>query len=537
MTRNKSVMLVCWSVVACGGAPASVPPLPAAAPKAFAPSPATGVAPPPAPTSAAPSAVSPFYVVGELPTEVTLYPAGDRAFLASQAGIELAITGDEVVQDPLLQRGLPDLTEMFTVDGVAGRWPDSLWLSTTHPSGRTGFSSLWQWDGKKWLKKQSTVESHIVVAMQPWVGGRMLAVEQASMMFDASFLVLSGDRKITVPQFSKAKTTDDFSFCTTQLRVEAFAALPSGHLFAAGQRCDPRTEALDPAVERWAPGQKQSVLDVLPATRESGDPGQAGWSVTALAAVSASEVYLAAEKDVWSEQQKQHQLTEYFARFDGSTWQSQPVPIPGGVHGLWAQLDGVLWALGPEQQLWSRSASGAWAPVPLPSQITESAKVQVRGFWSHAPGDTWAIVRSFVNDRSRPDYLLHTRPAANKLPTIEAFGQKQAEMRLPGPPVDWCATPFVLLYTLGRKAPADYDYPATRAALKGHREFADAEFVEFRREERRYFGARVPDFKLGKKLATLVKDKVPGSTPALVCHDPLDLRKLPIDLATGELKK
>ena len=91
---------------------------------------------------------------------------------------------------------------------------------------------------------------------------------------------------------------------------------------------------------------------------------------------------------------------------------------------------------------------------------------------------------------------------------------------------------------LGRGAPADYDYPATRAALKGHQELAsDVSFVEFSREGRRYFGARVPDFEVGKKLAKLVKTKVAGSTPELVCHDPAVQRTLSIDLATGELTK
>jgi hypothetical protein len=128
--------------------------------------------------------------------------------------------------------------------------------------------------------------------------------------------------------------------------------------------------------------------------------------------------------------------------------------------------------------------------------------------------------------------LLHTRPATKPLPTTAEFQQKERAFRPPGPPVDWCETPFVLLYTLGKKAPPDYDYPATRAALRGHREFAvpGVEFIEFERLERRYFGARVPDFSLGAKLVNLVKDKVPGSTPELVCHDPPPKRTLSVDL-------
>jgi len=124
------------------------------------------------------------------------------------------------------------------------------------------------------------------------------------------------------------------------------------------------------------------------------------------------------------------------------------------------------------------------------------------------------------------------------MPTLAAFDRKDQELRLPGPPVDWCTSPFVLLYTLGHKAPADYDYPATRAALKGSQTLAEGvEYIEFGREGRRYFGARVPDFVVGKKLAALVKAKVPGSTPELVCHDPLVLRQLDIDLTTGELRR
>jgi hypothetical protein len=135
--------------------------------------------------------------------------------------------------------------------------------------------------------------------------------------------------------------------------------------------------------------------------------------------------------------------------------------------------------------------------------------------------------------------LLHTRPATKPLPTPAEFERKERALRLPGPPFDWCATPFVLLYTLGKKAPADYDYPATRAALRGHREFAvpGVEFIEFERLERRYFGARVPDFTLGAKLSKLVKETVPGSTPELVCHDPPPKRTLAVDLEPATAAK
>ena len=99
-----------------------------------------------------------------------------------------------------------------------------------------------------------------------------------------------------------------------------------------------------------------------------------------------------------------------------------------------------------------------------------------------------------------------------------------------------CATPFVLLYTLAKTAPADYDFPATRDALKGHTELAGASFIEFSRGGKRFFGAVVPSGALGQKLVDAVKGKVVGSTPQLVCDGPAPDRTLAIDLATGKIK-
>jgi len=152
--------------------------------------------------------------------------------------------------------------------------------------------------------------------------------------------------------------------------------------------------------------------------------------------------------------------------------------------------------------------------------------------WARAPGDVWAIVSTAGPERY---YLLHTRPPAKgPIPTPEAIDLKRREYSLPGPPLDSCETPFVLLYTVSRTAPADYDYPTTRAALKAHPELKDAEFIEFERDGRRYFGAKVPDFTFGQKLADLVKRQVPGSTPQLACHNPIEKRKLTIDFESGK---
>jgi hypothetical protein len=365
----------------------------------------------------------------------------------------------------------------------------------------------------------------------------MLALEQAGMMFEASFHVLSGDTRVAVPELTKPKKTQEFSFCITRMKVDNWLTLPAGDVVALGQYCDAEQAGQELAVERWAPGARQSTIDIMPGLHERDDLSQVSFVGTGLAAISASDIFVAGWKDQYEQDKPRRDSRPYFAHFDGKAWQALPSPIPGGVHALWSLPGGGLFATDKDDALWSRGTTGKWLPSPWPAKITERGSAKLMSLWARAAGDTWAVVEVTSQQTGRTNYLLHTRPAVGSLPTLQAMERKNRSLQLPGPPVEWCTTRFVLLYTLGRSAPANYDYPATRKALKGHTELAETEFVEFEREGRRYFGARVPDFDLGKKLAQLVKDKVPGSTPELVCLDPVDERKLDIDLQTGEVRK
>ncbi|HEY3498482.1 MAG TPA: hypothetical protein VGK73_27515 [Polyangiaceae bacterium] len=524
---------------ACGG---STAPPESAGERSRQPSPQPAAPATPAASNTPPASPmppeSPFKVLGELPEEAYLFGAGQRGFVASQGGIVYALDGDEVVHDPLLQRGFSE-EPMYSLEAITGSWPDSAWLSTTHPAGRTGFTKLWRWNGKRWAHQQSTTESFFIVGVRPWTGGRQLAVEQAGMMFDASFRLLSGNKNVTLPVIARRKNIE--SFCYTNIRVEAFDTLPSGEVFAAGLRCDDEEGAEGLTVARWAAGAKNATTDLLP------DTGVYSFrAVTGLAVRSATDVYVSAEQGVWNEAARDHDRSTYLAHFDGSRWEKVPSKVPGIVKTLSLTADRQLLVTTDRGELYVGASFETLAALPLPAELFQDGLApRVTSVWSHAPGDLWAIANlALANSRPAPRptgsfYLLHTRPATKPLPTPQEFARKEQAYRLPGPPVDWCTTPFVLLYTLGKKAPADYDYPSTRAALKGQKQFAieGVEFVEFERMGRRYFGARVPDFSLGKKLMTLVKEKVPGSTPELVCHDPPTLRKLTVDLSGAPAAK
>jgi hypothetical protein len=205
---------------------------------------------------------------------------------------------------------------------------------------------------------------------------------------------------------------------------------------------------------------------------------------------------------------------------------------------FWQSSTGEVFIGGSDGSLWQRSSDASFVHVPLPSLDGSTTPPLLTAFWPRATGDLWAIARVSDEkaDYQRRYFLLHTQPATQPLPSVKVMDRKAQEVRMPGPPDPNCPTPFVLLYTLSKQAPANYTYPATRAALEGNADLQwSATFVEFERDGRRFFGAKVDDFSVGKTLAKLVEHKVPGSTPQLACHDPVVTRTLGIDLTTGEL--
>ncbi|HET9956697.1 MAG TPA: hypothetical protein VFQ61_19510 [Polyangiaceae bacterium] len=489
----------------------------------------------------------PFHVIGEVPNNLHLYGAGERGFVTDEAKILLDLVGNDVRHEA---RVVPELQHdlMYSLNGIVGRWPDAVWLSTSHPWGRSGYSQLWRWRGSRWVRERKSNEAQFVFDIQPWSSGRMLAVLENSYLFDAAFWVLPGVAAARLvpheggaPEFRRPASPE--GFCQKRTHVEAFAALPSGHVFVAGMHCDsPDGPSPGLGVEHWAPGAKQPVYRALPDLPAEG--AQGGLKALGIAALSASDVYLAAEGN-------------YLAHFDGQQWSRQDCPGAGGFIELYAVEGDTVFGLDSSRALWRRRAGEEWQGLPLISSLRKAAlepgvlregahlgeakSVEVRSFWPKTATDVWALAQlnsggsgSAAGKRS---FLLHTHEATGPLPTLDDIDRADRQISVPGPPVSWCRTPFVLLYTLGRNAPADYDYPATRAALKGHTEFGEAEFIEFARNGRRYFGARVADFELGRKLSELVGKRVPGSTPELVCHDPVGSRVLRIELETGKLRQ
>src|SRR5262249_25616254 len=117
----------------------------------------------------------------------------------------------------------------------------------------------------------------------------------------------------------------------------------------------------------------------------------------------------------------------------------------------------------------------------------------------------------------KPDKVLDAsaEPAAGAKapPKAVAFGKG-------GPPPARCQSPFAGLYKLSRVAPPDFDFPLTREAVKGHTELSDVRFAETEDGGSRYLVAFVPNLGRGQKLVALVRDKVNGARPQLLCGEP-----------------
>jgi hypothetical protein len=221
--------------------------------------------------------------------------------------------------------------------------------------------------------------------------------------------------------------------------------------------------------------------------------------------------------------------------------------LRGAPVSLAADRQGYLYALTATHgttALFRIAPDGEAIELTLPDELTGTTGANA-GVMATSADDVWLLVpqggRTFVYRTKKDAPALAELTLPNPQEAIYARQEKKAaaaEARRLVFAKAWtksCETPFVLLYTLAKTAPADYDFPSTRDALKGHPELAGSSFVEFSRGGKRFFGAAVPSGAIGQKLVDAVKGKVPGSTPQLVCDAPTPERTLTIDLVTGKI--
>ncbi len=384
---------------------------------------------------------------------------------------------------------------------VVGRYPSDYWATVD-----AGF-----YQGPRMPTTTGRVSYHTVrgtssrtpdlpLLAEPWVQGGVLTT-------NGQTLAYVGTAKVSLPVRTNGREG------TARVRIEAMTTLPRGDVLVAGQDFD------DPkhlALERWKPGETTSEVLPLPLHATRYVSVQATDSVTYVAA--------------WGSDTERKDAAG-LVRIEGTT--ITPLGLPDSVRFEDVQLtpDGTLWMLisSPDDGLYRLDAArGELQHYPLP-----------RGVSSHGMFARDARVAYVGGDSPEATFLLSTDPepiALESLPAAPASASASAmpwasasapaasasagSEPAPVPLRPDCATPFVILFAVGKTAPADYDYPATHDAMMGWDDAKKFRFVEFLRRDQRTLGARAPDVAAATALVERLRERIKGSSPAAVCFSP-----------------
>jgi len=196
-------------------------------------------------------------------------------------------------------------------------------------------------------------------------------------------------------------------------------------------------------------------------------------------------------------------------RFDGGAFVR--VPMPAAARHAVASPNELR--IVTDKGVFSMDEDGTWHELELPIALAddEFSLSFSRGRWL-AISSNEDSVRVLVEGASGPPLsLADTHPM-------------QSPIALVRPLLGRCNKPFALLYQLTKAAPADFNYPATRAALKGQPSFTRARFSEVHALGSRYLIARFAGSEARSALTDLARHlerEVKGSKPQLLCADAL----------------
>jgi hypothetical protein len=354
---------------------------------------------------------------------------------------------------------------------------------------------------------------------------------------------------------------------------------PSGELLGVGKLCvTPESSQLHQqpgpgalAVERWPKGSRKATVEVLPGSEGLGTimHGRARMDllparqIDVVATFAEGGAYVAHyDGNGWTDisPKSNEEAGALWRTPDGSLWLERKSSLQRRRNGAWETLrpdagaGSLEWSRpGPDGTMWARfgealyriAGNGPLHRVTLPRDDKGDRLVPLEVDWLGQ--DMFVLATSNVGTTLlrdvKPESVLRTDEGAAPTGAAAEAGAatpagKQTAFGRVTAATPACKELFVVLYKLSKVAPPDFDFPLTRAALKGHTELTDVQFAETEDAGRRYFVAFVPSFATGRKLVTLIQDKVKGSTPQLLCGKPPKTnRQIAIDLKTGEIKK
>jgi hypothetical protein len=537
-----TLVLIACGAVAC--ARSSVPAVQARpAPSVSPPTPRAIPLTPAAHAEAKPVvAESDFHIVA---MGAALFPTGGDLLLYYEDMLA-SVDGDTITPHPdYLGTYVPE--PLSNMEVVGGQWPKHGLISVSRAAQRSSYSTLYEKNGKGWRKLAGTAVAEWYAGVQPWSKGRTLALV-LSMVSAYRWDVVAGPRGVLPKPTILPPKPDERDFAIARVRATAFSALATGDLFALGSLDYEEAPPFGYGIERWAPDTAKSTIDVLPGASDASLVAEP----VGIVAASATNVYVFGGLHEHRDQYgyKPESVGAYLAHFDGKGWSTLSFPGKSEITAL-AVADGTTWAAARESLYKRTTTESAWESVALPDEAKVRALVaeewpslkdkpvplNIRQIYVDK-GVVWlaAAVGSGV-----AEFVLRNRPSPSiwHAPHDTAWTQSVQQFQPYRPADSYCEWRgghyYVMLYATTKYTPKNYDYPLTRAALKGHPEFRDVEFAETEELGQHYFGAFVPELALAKKLVAVVEKGVKGSKPVALCRNPKKLRILGIDLKTGNV--
>jgi hypothetical protein len=469
-------------------------------------------APVPAASASAVAPASPFLAVAELPAVSRVFPVEGALFVAAQEKVQQE--DDSIYPIGVLRNDRLEFPKNLAVEGwfhriddIQGTWPEGVDMIAVTDTGRAALAEHFVLSAAGWQRKGKFCDETRCEGNSRYLGmvrrqGGIVALRAAPMPYSPPvFEALRGSapnlRFTPAPRDCQEQI---FQFTKVAVLPLIFGSLRDGTLLSYGRDCSGKA-----AIESWKPGGGASTLAPLPFEAREDSFAETG------------RLLRGPENGAWL-------LASKILQFDGATWKE--IPGPGGKPTEIGATgpDGALWvASGPS--IFRRSKDG-WEEAPLPADAAapDDVAVDEQGVVWVSAGNT--LFRTRRPGESGPG-IAPKAPLAPRKPA-----KKFASLGSPR-----CVSNLVLLYAFSRVTPADYDFPLTRKAIKGRKEYEGTRFVVVQDGGKKFFSALMPSFQLGQKLVKLIEKEVPNSRPQLLCAEPEILREVKIDLATGNVVK
>lgn len=403
------------------------------------------------------------------------------------------------------------------------------------PPPAQGAGYIYMLRGRAWIREGVVGVFGHAMWLSPWSQGRWLVLAHhdvnPEVVFECSGAHADLPRLTAAPfnpQASAISPADFRALATGEVVVVGMLRQDSDPPVMFGSARDTYQGLDNPAQhrgawERFSPGSTKGMLEVLT------------WNGQNLLPCC---VRMRSPKDVWIAGTTATK-GGFAGQWDGSVWSFAAVDEP--VHALGVEPDDTMW-LATDTRVLRGALGHRLEVVPLPKAAADK-RLKPESIAVAGAGDVWVTIRVGT---FRTLYRTQPPPPYEPLPVSAEEKQLRGHRRYDPDSNAWapsrvlteCESLFVTIFEIYSPPPEEVDYAAVAKALRGRRDVAKAQFIEYAHMGTYNFGARVPDAATGKKVVAGLSrlGSVTGAgkpNPKLVCFAPAALARVQFDFNAG----